>query len=91
MHRKFKLSGGRAGTIRFREGDAIGELEWEMLVGELDMAIYPRACRWIEPQPKPMTRDEVHRLAAEFAAEAKLKLEIVFDDGSERVPSDTER
>jgi hypothetical protein len=81
--RKFKLEGDRAGFARFREGDAQGSLEWEMLVGEIDMVIYPGSCWWMLPREARMQPDEVRRLAQELANEMRINIDVAFHDGSE--------
>jgi len=83
--RKFKLEGGRAGFARFREGDAQGSLEWEMLAGDIDMVIYPGSCWWRLPLEARMQPDEVRRLAQELANEMRISIEVAFHDGAEIV------
>jgi len=76
--RKFKLEGGRAGIIRVREGEMMGELDWEMLTGQFDMVIYARSCRWTTPKAQPMTTDEVLRLAEEVAKDMGIKIDVAL-------------
>jgi hypothetical protein len=82
---KFKLDGGRAGFVKFREGDAQGSLAWEMLVGEIDMVIYPTSCWWLVPRETQMRPDEVRRLVQELADEMHINIDVAFPDGSEIV------
>ena len=78
---KFKREGGRGGLIRVRENGLSGCLDWEMLVGELDMVIYGSSCRWEVPVRQAMSRDEVLRLAKELAAEELIRIEVSFSTG----------
>jgi hypothetical protein len=79
---KFKLR-SREGLITFREGDVAGELEWKMLVGDLDLVIYGDRCRWTAPDSWPMLRAEVKRLAQELADDMRVKIDLAYLDGSE--------
>ena len=83
--KKFKLKGGRAGSITFVEGGASGRLDWEMLVGDVAMVIYPESCRWLTPDNAPITPDDVCRLAQELAIEGKFAVEIALAEGSQVV------
>jgi hypothetical protein len=85
LRRKFNLTGGRAGVITFREGAATGELEWEMLVREIDMVIYGERCAWTSPERRPMARADVTRLTQELANEMRIKIDVAFSDSSEIV------
>ena len=82
---KFHLQGGRAGFIRFREGDVEGSLEWEMLAGEIDMALYPGGCWWLVPSETQMQPNEVRRLGQELATEMQISIDLAFTNGSEVV------
>jgi hypothetical protein len=83
--RKFQLEGGRAGFVSFREGRARGQLEWEMLVGDVSMVIYSRSCWWLEPAEVRMHPDEVCRLSQELANEMRIAIELASPEGSEVV------
>jgi hypothetical protein len=84
MFSKFNLEGGRAGLIRVRENGMSGSLNWEMLVGELDMCISAGSCWWEGPS-RVMSREEVLRLAEELATDMRIRLEVTFPDGSSSV------
>ena len=83
--KKFKVQGGRAGSIVFREETAAGKLNWEMLTGDASMVIYAKSCVWCSPHETPMQPSEVRRLAQEFSTEANVVLEISFEEGDEFV------
>jgi hypothetical protein len=76
--KKFKLEGGRAGSITFVEGGASGHLDWEMLTGDVYMAIYPGSCSWLTPRETRMHPDDVRRLAQELAIEGNFAIEIAL-------------
>jgi hypothetical protein len=78
---KFQLQGGRAGFARFRENGAEGELEWEMLAGEIDLVIVPGSCSWRAPRENRMRADEIRRLAQELATEKRMTIDIAFPEG----------
>jgi hypothetical protein len=90
QERTFRVEGGRAGVIRFSDGTRSAELDWEMLGWEADMVIYGEACRWTSPEPRKMTKAEVHALAHEFARVWQVRIDLMFLDGFETViPSRT--
>ena len=86
---KFKKEGGRAGSITFGEGEASGQLDWEMLSGDIPMVIYPASCVWLAPHEARLHPDDVRRLAQEFAIERNFAVEIALPRGAKscgRVP-----
>jgi len=81
----FRISGGRAGTIVYEQGDEVAELSWEMLVGNVEMVIHAAACQWTAPALRPMGADEVIALARRLASALPGRIEVALDGGSQIV------
>jgi hypothetical protein len=82
-NRLFKLSGGRAGTVQYDSDGCRAELSWEMLVGEFDMVVYTRGSRWVIPEERSMTEDEVRELVKKLAREMKINIELALSHETE--------
>jgi hypothetical protein len=80
---KFRLRGGRAGTVTARDGSRIAELEWEMLHGELDMVVYGDRSTWTKPERHRIPADDLRRLVGELAQDMHINIELQFADGSQ--------
>jgi len=81
----FRIVGGRAGTIVYEAVDAVAELSWEMLTGDLEMAIHAPECRWTAPSVRAMHPDEVIALVRQLATALPGRIEVVFDGASQIV------
>lgn len=81
----FKIVGGRSGTIVYEAGDAVAELSWEMLAGDLEMVIYASECRWTAPSVRAMSADEVIALVRQLATALPGRIEIAFNSTSQVV------
>ena len=80
---RFKLSGGRAGTIQYDSDGRRAEVSWEMLVGGFDMVVYAGDSRWVLPEERPMAEDELRELTRELTREMKINIELSFSHGTE--------
>ena len=74
----FKLSGGRAGTVQYDSDGRRAELSWEMLIGEFDMVVYARDSRWVLPEERSMTEDELRDLIKKLAHDMKINIELAL-------------
>jgi hypothetical protein len=59
---RWLIEGGRAGYVKYAEGDVRAEMAFEILVGDSVMVIYGEQCGWTAPEARKMNRDEVRRL-----------------------------
>jgi len=82
---RVEIHGGRGGTITFTDGGTVGELEWEMLMGDTAMVIYAQRSHWARPASRPMTDDEVSRIAREVARTIRAAVEIQFAQSTRTV------
>jgi hypothetical protein len=73
---KFRLQGGRAGIVTAREGSRVAELQWEMLLGELDMVVYGDQSTWMKPERHSISADDLRRLVGELASDMRINIEL---------------
>ena len=81
--RKFRIEGGRAGSITFDDPVGSGRFGWEMAFGDFSMGI--EGCRWLTPSERPMEPRDIRRLLQEFSTEANIAVEVYFPQGAEGV------
>lgn len=71
----------RSGLVTFVDGVQHGMLSVELLAASrFDMAVRGENCRWTEPDPRRMTRDEARLLVRQFAAAVYARIDLVFSD-----------
>jgi hypothetical protein len=80
---RFQRDGGRAGYIRFAEGEKHGLLEWEMLVGDRHMVIYGRRSRWVAPESQAISRADLRALVQEFATDSGTRVVLEYAPGDD--------
>ncbi|MEP7274188.1 MAG: hypothetical protein ABI882_22025 [Acidobacteriota bacterium] len=84
----FRIVGGRAGTVFYEGGKRVGELGWEMLIGDVEMVIYASQCRWNSPETRPMTRAEIVDLVRLLASALPGRIEVAFGSSSQIIDPD---
>ena len=76
---RFSMSGGRSGTITFVEAGRPAQIEWEMLVGPVDLGVHAAWCRWVD-SGEAMSKGAIEAIVQEFATDSGLRVVLTFDD-----------
>lgn len=82
---KCEIQGGRSGFIRFEDGERRASLEWETLVGEVQVVVYASGCKWTLPTEMPMARADIEAVVQECANLRGVIACVSFPNGSETV------
>jgi len=80
IDKKYSISrdGGRGGTLYYECNNKKTELEWEMLLGNVDFVIYDDNIKWKHPDNEAFTakeKDEFYKKLNLWTSELKLKYE----------------